>query len=119
MKSFIAALITLTLLCTAVTVNCVFVRKDLYELCEMCRTMPKDAADADASEIRKKWDGCSRFISISVDHRETDSADDALSLLEASIERGDGERYAELLTKLYGIFSRMYTAEGISIDGIL
>ena len=119
MKSFIAALITLALLCTAVTVNCIFVRKELYELCELCRSMPEEAADADAAALRKKWDGCSRFISISVDHRETDAADDALSLLEASIGRGDGERYTETLAKLYGIFSRMYAAEGISLDGIL
>lgn len=122
MKSFIASLVTLAVLCSAVCANCIYVENRLSELIEICDSLPdsvQDATKAHMTKLSAKWESCRRYISFTVDHREVDSIDDAVSLLSVCVKTESSEKYAVALDQLSGLLHRLADSEALSLDGIL
>ena len=53
MKSFIASLVTLAVLCGAVCANCIYVENRLSELIEICDSLPDSVQDATKPDMAK------------------------------------------------------------------
>ena len=122
MKSFIASLVTLAVLCGAVCANCIYVENRLSELIEICDSLPdsvQDTSKAAVTKLCEKWESCRRYISFTVDHREVDAVDDAVSLLSVCVKTESSEQYAAALDQLSGLLNRLAESEALSLDGIL
>ena len=122
MKSFIASLVTLAVLCGAVCANCIYVENRLSELIEICDSLPDSVQDATKAHMTKlcdKWESCRRYISFTVDHREVDAIGDAVSLLSVCVKTESSEQYAAALEQLSGLLNRLAESEALTLDGIL
>jgi hypothetical protein len=113
MKTFIAAVITLALVVTAISVNYVYLHKATDALIRMTSAIT-DSDDAQIHLLKSYWEGEKQKITLTVGHAKTDLVD-AL-MIEMST---NPPNFTTAKSLLIDTFEKIKSAESLSIDGIL
>jgi len=129
MKTFIGAVLTLTLLTGAVIWNNIYIKKTTTDLLEACEKLPEhvpeipegDASDFKAAirETRDVWERSRFLICLSVNHAEADAIDEALGETEVYYLTGDKSGYANACRALKEKIRTLRRSESLSLEGIL
>lgn len=118
MKTFIVAIITLTVLITGVAFNCIYITNTVDALLSAVDALPKDAENSSIAILKQQWDICKNRISLTVDHKETDEIDDTISQIEVHIYEKNQSAYASAVVSLKCQLLRLAESEALSIGRI-
>ncbi|MBE6587812.1 MAG: DUF4363 family protein [Ruminococcaceae bacterium] len=114
MKAFIAGVITLTLLITAVTLNAFLIVSKTDSILREIDALPDSSNDADCSLLLQEWEDSRLWIALTVHRENVDDIDDTLALLSLYIEKGNQQGYLCERTRLYEIVERLKKTESFS-----
>ncbi|MBE6713834.1 MAG: DUF4363 family protein [Ruminococcaceae bacterium] len=111
MKAFIAGVVTLSVLITAVIANgFLVIGKTDRLLCEIA-ALPDEIEKADTSAIEKEWLSSEIWIALTVNRSTVDDIEDTLAQLICDIEAGNRIGYLVSRTKLECLFERLKQTE--------
>lgn len=118
MKAFIAGVVTLSLLITAVTVNAFLIISKTDSLLSHLEALPESVKDADESDLLKEWDSSRMWIALTVHRENVDDIDDSLAQLSLYIRKENAQGYLCERTRLYEIIERLKKTESFSVSRI-
>lgn len=129
MKTFIGAILTLSLLCGVVIWNNVYIKKVTAELLAVCEKLPshvssgdeeeKSTFEAAIKEMQNVWERSRFLICLSVNHEEADAIEEALGDAEIRYLTGDKGGYASARRMLEEKIRELRRSESLSLEGIL
>ena len=118
MKAFIAGVITLSLLITAVTVNGFLIVKKADALISEIRALPDSPGEADDTQLKKEWEGSRVWIALTVQRENVDDIDDTLAQLSLEIAEKNDIGYLASKTRLLCMIERLKITESFSLSRI-
>ena len=118
MKSFLAGLITLALLITAVCVNTFYIIKKTDGLIRSLERLPLECSEADTTAFSEEWENSKAWIALTVHRENVDEIDYTLELLRLHCRSGNKEGYLSARQKLLCIAERLRETESFSLSRI-
>jgi hypothetical protein len=119
MKSFIAALILLLLLVSAVTVNSIYVRNICEDISEHADQLSKSGYDeSKVSQLLALWEKHEKLLGFSVEEDELKRMNDILSSLPTFKEKASSDELVRACGLISSLSDELASYERISLESI-
>lgn len=119
MKSFIAALILLLLLVSAVTVNSIYVINICEKVSDYADQLSESGYDEDkVSQLLALWKKHERLLSLSVEEDELKRMNDILSSLPTFKEKASSDEFVRACGLISSLSDEFASYERISLESI-
>ena len=122
MKGFIAAVITLSLLCGGVIFNTFFIRRETDHLLSLLDSIPESPLGENAvalcDEFSDKWGKFSKLLLLTVDHKAVEDIEDTVATLSSYAKTKSEDSFAAALALLKEEIIHLRMAELFSFAGI-
>ena len=118
MKAFIAGIITLSLLITAVCINTFYIMKMTNSLIASLEALPSECEIADLHSFCDEWESSKVWIALTVHRENVDEIDDTLEQLKLYCQTGNEAAYLSAKEKLLCITERLRKTESFSLSRI-
>ena len=118
MKAFIAGVITLSLLISAVSINAFFITRKTDELISLLEAMPDYCREDAEVDFLSAWESAQVWIALTVDRKNVDDIDDTLKQLRLHCREGNTQGYLVCREKLLCTVKRLKKTESFSLSRI-
>ena len=118
MKAFIAGVITLSLLISAITVNSFFILKKTDDIIDEIKELPQSVSEADDAQLQRVWKKSHSWIALTVHRENVDEIEDTLSQLRIEISEQNDIGYLREKEHLLTIAKRLKKTESFSLSRI-
>jgi len=113
MKTFIAAIVTLALVVTAMNVNYVYLHRAMDELIRLTSAV-SDSNDTQIRSLESHWEQQKPKICLTVGHQKTDLIDTLMIEMRTNLPA-----FEKTKSILLDTFEKIKASESLSLDGIL